>query len=189
MRFTRPLESMSCRGNTSPTACKHRSKIRYSNWQNPFGDVHSRRETSSKPSDYLQNRTTANQAIEVFNQAVREGTRAGIIRSVSIPCLRREGLHLARVQAGRNAGIRRSRLTLKQFAQVKCRRARYHKTIRELAAEYHVSTDVILRALRLQTACTLRHCSLTRFIRRNPTTSSWPGRSDIAVSTTSPKGW
>jgi hypothetical protein len=98
--------------------------------------------------NYLENKITANQAIEVFNQAVTEGTRAGIIRKVTIPYIRREGLRMARVEAGRKAGIARSTLSPEQIAEVKHKRADLHKTIRELAAEYHVSTNVILRALR-----------------------------------------
>jgi hypothetical protein len=97
--------------------------------------------------DYLENGITGNELIEIFNMAVRSGTRVGIIREVSLPYTRSEGLRLARRLGARRSGLSRRVLTEAQVAEIKRRRLESHEPIRKLAREYGVSTNVILRAI------------------------------------------
>jgi hypothetical protein len=98
---------------------------------------------------YLENRITGDQVIQAFNNAVTEGTRAGIVRRASLPFLRREGLHLARVEGGKKSGVKQRILTPAQGAEIKQKGLELRKSLRELAREYHVSTNAILRAVGL----------------------------------------
>jgi len=99
---------------------------------------------------YLENRISGDQVIQVFNEAVSAGTRAGIIRTASLPYLKNEGIHVARVEGGKKSGAKRRILTPEQVAQVKLGRSIFHKTLRELAEEHGVSVHAITRALRVK---------------------------------------
>lgn len=54
--------------------------------------------------EYLEDRTTGDQAIERLNKEVNSGRRSGYVRCVNLPLTRVEGARLAQLENARKAG-------------------------------------------------------------------------------------
>jgi hypothetical protein len=96
--------------------------------------------------DYLEDKITGSQAIEVFNKEVVQGQRIGRLREANLPYTRKHGLELGRLRKSEIL----SALTTSQKKDV----IRLHNDLgvsaSELAIRYGVKMHVIRRVLRRQ---------------------------------------
>lgn len=93
---------------------------------------------------YLQNRLTASQAIEVFNNEVKSGQRIGIVREANFPFTRAEGLALR----NSHTASMLSSLTKDQVEEIKALRLQSKLSVEEIGRRYGVTASTIWRALR-----------------------------------------
>ncbi len=100
--------------------------------------------------DYLDNRITANQMVEVFNESVRIGNRVGKIKTVDIPYTRKEGQALGKRAVSEHS--KKLCITNKILSDVVLDQIREAiisgaATNGELAKKYRVSPATITRAV------------------------------------------
>ncbi len=97
---------------------------------------------------YLEGKMTGNEAIEAFNQEVREGRRRGKIRELSVPYTRDAGIKLAKLE---NATKARAAYAVNVTPEVQERIRRDRSVLRlslvTLGNKYGYSVSVIRRIL------------------------------------------
>jgi len=109
-----------------------------------------KREEVGAMVDYLDNRITANQMVEVFNESVRIGNRVGKIKTVDIPYTRKEGQVLGKEAVSEHSKkLCVTNRILSDEALEQIRQAIISGTASngELAKKYGVSPATITRAV------------------------------------------
>jgi hypothetical protein len=100
--------------------------------------------------DYLDNRITADQMVDVFNQSVRIGNRVGKIKNVGIPYTRKEGQALGKEAVSRHSKklcVKNRILSDEVLEQIRQAIISGTSTNGELAKKYGVSPATITRAV------------------------------------------
>jgi hypothetical protein len=95
--------------------------------------------------NYLENRITGNQFIEVLNEAIRTHQRSSSIKVVNLPYTKRQGKHIGKSKGGRKGRV----MTQNQIIDAKVKRNLRGLTFRELAEIYDVAPSTIHRSLTL----------------------------------------
>ena len=98
--------------------------------------------------DYIEGKTTGNQALAVFNEAVESGRRRGKIRTDNIPYTRDEGLRLSQLENARKA---RSAHAVNVSTSIQESIRKDHRDLKlghiRLSKKYGYSVSVIRRVL------------------------------------------
>jgi len=100
--------------------------------------------------DYLENRITGTEFVQVFNESVKVGNRTGKIRVVDIPYTRKEGQILSRKEHAdyaRRMGEANQILTDNQLEEIRVCYISGEATNGELAKKYGVNPATISRAV------------------------------------------
>ena len=100
--------------------------------------------------DYLDNKITANQMVEVFNESVKMGNRVGKIKTVDIPYTRKEGQMLGKKavsEHGKKLCVTNRILSDEVLEQIRQAIISGTASNGELAEKYGVSPATITRAV------------------------------------------
>jgi hypothetical protein len=98
--------------------------------------------------DYLEGRTTGNQAIERLNDEVRMGRRSGFMRKLNLPYTRPEGLRVAQLENARRARVAYTIVVSDEIQrQIRSDYQKLKLSYLRLSRKYSYSESVIRRIL------------------------------------------
>lgn len=97
--------------------------------------------------DYLQDRITGNEALQRLNLSVESGRREGLVRSLSMPFRKSEGIQISALIGGRRSSAKRARLNKEQIETLRKVCEDIGGSFAELSRMFKVSTDVVRAAL------------------------------------------
>ena len=97
--------------------------------------------------DYLEDRITGEEAIRRFNVSIESGRREGLVRAVSMPFKKSEGIRMSALIGGRQSGTKRAKLNREQVELLRRHRDTSGETYAQLARLFGASSDVMRSAL------------------------------------------
>lgn len=97
--------------------------------------------------DYLENRITGEEALRRLNVSIESGRREGLLRYISMPFTKSDGIRISAQIGGRRSSAKRAKLSHEQAELLRRLRDESGTSYAELARLFKVSSDVVRTAL------------------------------------------